>query len=711
MFAVFECVAQAVMNKGVRGLCEFVPGSSYLMDVVGDAFRMIRERRRAAELREDIAQIAAASTEEAKKVAEEVARKVVEEAKGKPEAEPEPKTDDIADRITLELYLSQIPGAVRASLKRTGDPSGKTVPPDFAVNTPEDLGRMLPHRAPHFRPGADLPGRPGWKLEDLLGAGGFGEVWLARHTFLPHPRAVKFCTDPLVRTKLTSHEGKVIARVMGQGNHPNVVPLLDAVLDGEAPWLMYEYVGGGSLTDLIHRWQELAGAAREPLVVAALHQLAAAVGTFHRLTPPLVHRDLKPANILLGDRGQGTGDSKPADGSSPPPVSRLLSPDLRITDFGIGGVAVDYLRASTSTPAGASMLSVMTGWLETSLRGSYTPIYASPQQRAGNPPDPRDDVHALGVIGFHMMTARLTEAPGIDAAEDLQDAGASAGLIALITKCVASKPDRRPKDAAELAERLAELKRGAPAAETKRPAETVTKPAALSYTSPRGGEVGSSSEPGEGAKDSKALGGLTPPARPNLAKTPLEGGAVGAVAFTPAAPADRPTKHVVALRGQWFTRPTADPDSPWSANGQKLPGEVTAKPGEAYRLALNPDTTTDDELAKLRSLSGVPGLEAIDLSGCRQVTDAGLMHLAHLRGLKAVGLSDTQVTDAGVALLLTRFPDLEAVGLAGAENVTQTVIPYLARLRKLKLLALPPRADSVDVRVEFTRRRPACKLV
>jgi eukaryotic-like serine/threonine-protein kinase len=700
MFAVFECVAQAVMNKGVRGLCEFVPGSAYLMDVIGDAFRMIRERRKAAELREDIAKIAAASTEEAKKVAEEVARKVVAEAGGKPEAKAEPKPDDIADRITLELYLSQIPGAVRASLKRTGDPSGKTVPPDFAVNTPEDLGRLLPHRAPQFRPGADLPGRPGWKLEDLLGAGGFGEVWLARHTFLPHPRAVKFCTDPLVRTKLTSHEGKVIARVMGQGNHPNVVPLLDAVLDGETPWLMYEYVGGGSLTDLIHRWQELAGTAREALVVAALHQLAAAVGTFHRLSPPLVHRDLKPANILLGDRRQGTGDRKTEESvSSLSPVSRLLSPDLRITDFGIGGVAVDYLRTSTSTPAGASMLSMMTGWLETSLRGSYTPIYASPQQRAGNPPDPRDDVHALGVICFHMMTARLTEAPGIDAAEDLQDAGASAGLIALITKCVASKPDRRPKDAAELAERLAELK-GQKPVETKTTSETKAAPKSADVRANPDRQGGGVASPHPVAHA---------PGSPKLAPTPLEG---GAATLTPAVLlVAAPIECVVTLRGQWFTRPTADPDSPWSVNGVKLPGEITAKPGEAYRLALNPDTTTDAELAKLRSLSGIPGLEAIDLSGCRQVTDAGLMHLAHLRGLKAVGLSDTQVTDAGVALLLTRFPDLEAVGLAGAENVTQTVIPYLARLRKLKLLALPPRADSVDVRVEFAKRRPACKLV
>ncbi len=688
MFEIFDCVGQAVMNKGVRGLCDFVPGSSYLLDVVGEAYRLIRDRRKAAQLREDIARIAMASTEEAKKIAEEVARKVA--AKAKPN-----------EQIALELYLTQIPGAVRASLKRSDDPSGKTVPPDFAVNSSEDLGKLLPQRVPHFRPGAELPGRPGWHLAELLGAGGFGEVWLARHTFIPALRAVKFCTDPLVRTKLTSHEGKVIARVMGQGTHPNVVPLLDAVLDGETPWLMYEYVGGGCLTDLIHRWQKLASAEREEFVIAALHQLATAVGTFHRLAPPIVHRDLKPANILFAKEEGGRRKEE--------------SLQLRITDFGIGGVAVDYLRTNTS--AGLSMLSMMTGCLETSLRGSYTPLYASPQQRAGNPPDPRDDVHALGVMGFQMLTGRLSEAPGIDAAEDLQDGGVSAGLIALITKCVANKPDRRPKDATDLAEKLTELKGNAKTAPIPKPV-IETKPAGTAPSSVKGGQdisvsqnkaeikptspTPNSSVPVKSGQEARAPHNIPTP-------TPNEG---GKVALSPATPVILPSsKWFIPLRAMWFTRSASDADAPWSLHNAKLPGEVTAKGGEIYRLALNPDTTSDAELAKLRSLSGLPGLEAIDLSGCTQVTDAGLMHLAQLRGLKAVGLSETQVTDSGVTLLLTRFPELEAVGLSGVENVSQTVIPYLTRLRKLKVLALPPRADTVDVRVEFTKRRPNCKLM
>ena len=422
MLAVFQCVALAIKENGLRGLSELVPGGQYILNVAKQAYKLLRERQKEAAIKEEIAKVAAASIEEAKKVAEQVAKQVANEAP------PE-------ERIALELYLTQLPGAVRQSLKRADDPTGKTVPPEWAIEIPEDFAKMLPLKVPHFRPGGELPGRPGWRLDELLGAGGFGEVWLARHSFLPHPRAVKFCTDVKVRAKLTSHEGKVIARVMEQGTHPNVVPLLDAVLDGDTPWLMYEYVGGGSLTDLIIRWQPLHEGQREALVVQSLLQLASAVGTFHKLTPAIVHRDLKPANILLASGRQ------PSEAQS-----------LRITDFGIGGVAVDYLRTH---PGG---LSLMTGWLETSMRGSYTPLYASPQQSRGAAPDPRDDVHALGVIGFQMLTGKLTESPSPRFERDLKRRGISEALIDLNGDCVDSAPCGRPKDAGELTERLSKVK-------------------------------------------------------------------------------------------------------------------------------------------------------------------------------------------------------------------------------------------------------------
>jgi serine/threonine protein kinase len=505
----------------------------------------------------------------------------------------------------------------------------------------------------------DLPGRSGWKLEQLLGAGGFGEVWLVRHNFIPQARAVKFCTDPQLRTRLTSHEGKVISRVMGHRNHPNVVALLDAILEGETPWLMYEYVGGGDLAELILEWQKLAPEERETLTLSALHQLAAAVGTFHRLSPPIVHRDLKPANILVDLNSQESKDLR-------------HSVQLKITDFGIGGAAVDLRRGADS-----GTISPATGVLATSLRGSYTPLYASPQQRAGSPPDPRDDVHALGVIGYHMMTGRLTEAPGIDAMDDLRDGGASEGLTAILAKCVASKAERRPADALALAELLKAL-----AKPGRTPAER------------------------HGASDTR-------PVQPALFEAEKQPSLFSHASKTaePSSQAGAPAARcVVPLRGLWFSRAADAPGAKWPENGTKVPTEVTAKPGELYRLKLNPDSTTDAELAKLRSLAGFPGLEEIDLSGCKFVTDTGLLHLAHVNGLRAVTLTDTSVTDAGLALLFGRFPNLEQVGLTGAAGISQAMIPDLMRLRNLRRISLPPRLDNVDIRVELARRRPTWRM-
>src|SRR6202044_1470931 len=97
---------------------------------------------------------------------------------------------------------------------------------------------------------------------------------------------------------------KVIDQLLKHGDHPNIVKLMDVHLEGDAPWLMYEYVEGGDLTDLIHQWSALPPSERQQKALAALQELAAAIGHFHRLDPVIVHRDLKPANILRDKNGR-----------------------------------------------------------------------------------------------------------------------------------------------------------------------------------------------------------------------------------------------------------------------------------------------------------------------------------------------------------------------------------------------------------------------
>jgi WD40 repeat protein/serine/threonine protein kinase len=441
MIVLMKCVAEAVMAKGVRGLAEMVPGGAYLYDVAHEALRRLRERRRADQLREEVLRAATATLEEVRQAAEQAVK----------EAAPNIPTED---RIALELYLTQVPGAVRQSLKRAEDPSGRSVPAAFALNTAADLLRQLPPRAAHFRPGDPLPGRPGWELVELLGTGGFGEVWLARNPALSALKgAVKFGLDPQARDRLLRHEGGLVNRVMEEGKHPNVVQLLDAHLAGESPWLMYEYVPGGDLTGLIHAWQNLPPDERVSRTVAALRTLAAAVGHFHRLRPPLVHRDLKPANILLAGvvRGEWSGVSEQPTSALTPHHSPLTTPQLKVADFGIGGVAAAASLAQEATRRSSA------GVLVSQLLGSHTPLYASPQQQRGEPPDPRDDVHALGVIGFQMLTGKLDATLGADYAKTLRRLNVPDPLIELLGDCAAHDPENRPRDAAELAEKLANL--------------------------------------------------------------------------------------------------------------------------------------------------------------------------------------------------------------------------------------------------------------
>lgn len=232
--------------------------------------------------------------------------------------------------------------------------------------------------------------------------------------------AIKFCLGQTGRDLI--HEARLIDRVMQAGAHPNIVPLTDAHLDGDTPWLLFEYVGGGSLTDWMHALAAQPTEKRIPQVLAAFRQLAEAVAFFYALPDPIVHRDLKPSNILL-DRTKR----------------------LRITDFGIGGVTAketnrqEYRGHSTR---GGRLLSY--------LRGSHTPIYSSPQQRRGDDPDPRDDVHALGVIAYQMFTGKLDSGPGPSESRTLAKGGLSAAMLDLILSCVSEDLDDRPANAVTL---------------------------------------------------------------------------------------------------------------------------------------------------------------------------------------------------------------------------------------------------------------------
>jgi serine/threonine protein kinase len=225
----------------------------------------------------------------------------------------------------------------------------------------------------------------------------------------------------------------VLNQVMREGRHPGIIPLQHSYLSGELPCLAYEYVAGGDLTGVIRQMHAQAKKSMEVVIeqaTAIMEKLADIIAYAHQRKPPIVHRDLKPANVLV---------QRVADGGFKP----------RIADFGIGAVvATQNILQTTRTGPGQYRHSI--------VRGAYTPLYASPQQMRGGPPDPRDDVHALGVIWYQMLTGDLGKGcPGGSAwARKLKEQGMKKGLIDLLTACFEEDPADRPADAGEVLEQL-----------------------------------------------------------------------------------------------------------------------------------------------------------------------------------------------------------------------------------------------------------------
>jgi serine/threonine protein kinase len=204
-----------------------------------------------------------------------------------------------------------------------------------------------------------------YRVEQLLGTGGFAAVYRATHLLLRIPVALKLLKPKVLRQRplladLLCEE----ARFAAQLNHPNVVRVFDVTHNPKITYIVMEYIEGESLHQAIQR----KGRLRPERVLQV--GLDVTQGLKAALAEGLIHRDIKPANILLGPSGVA-----------------------KIVDLGLAQHSDDLARASRQG--------------ETDKMIVGTPMYMAPEQ-AARPDDVdfRADVYSLGATLYHAITGR-----------------------------------------------------------------------------------------------------------------------------------------------------------------------------------------------------------------------------------------------------------------------------------------------------------------
>jgi eukaryotic-like serine/threonine-protein kinase len=296
-----------------------------------------------------------------------------------------------------------------------------------------ELDAMFPTQRAADRPSfsADetpLPRIPGYEVETVLGRGGMGVVFRARHVRLNRVVALKMALADAYAGPQERSRFQREAEAVAQLQHPHVVQIHDVGDSEGRPYFTMEYVDGGSLAERIRNAPQSACQAAE-----LLETLANAVHAAHR--HGIVHRDLKPANVLM------TSDGTP-----------------KIGDFGLAR----HLDGEASiTPAGTAL---------------GTPSYMSPEQARGpsSTIGPAADIYALGAILYETLTGRPPFHAATAAETVLQvlsqepvppsrlNATVPRELETICLKCLHKQPQRRYPSAAALAEDLHRFQRGQP---------------------------------------------------------------------------------------------------------------------------------------------------------------------------------------------------------------------------------------------------------
>src|ERR1700754_4097565 len=144
-----------------------------------------------------------------------------------------------------------------------------------------------------------------WQVKAVLGEGGMGQVWRARHTMLNRNFAIKVIADELMSDKKFEELFIREAGTQAELQHPHIIPATDFFVEDGLHCLVMPYIDNQSLEERMDKNKDSSTGKRPPLplqeAVAIALQVLQALDYAHQHA--VIHRDVKPSNILLDQRG------------------------------------------------------------------------------------------------------------------------------------------------------------------------------------------------------------------------------------------------------------------------------------------------------------------------------------------------------------------------------------------------------------------------